>query len=137
MAVSAPPEGPVRYYLVDRISEWEVNKRIRGVKNVAMTEDFLQYHFPRRPTMPGVLLLESMTQLAGWLEAISSEFTSWFLLEHVTSCKFYDLTGPGDQVEIALDVVAGSKPSLRRYRSTGSVAVHRPITADFRPQVTA
>ena len=36
----------MRYYLVDRISEWEVDKRIRGIKNVAMTEDFLQYHFP-------------------------------------------------------------------------------------------
>ena len=43
MAVSAPPEArAVRYYLVDRNSEWEVDKRIRGVKNVAMTEDFLQ-----------------------------------------------------------------------------------------------
>ena len=71
----------MRYYLVDRISAWEADKRIRGIKNVAMTEDFLQYHFPHRPTMPGVLLLESMTQLAGWLEAISSEFTRWFLLE--------------------------------------------------------
>ena len=121
----------MRYYLVDRISEWEVNKRIRGVKNVAMTEDFLQYHFPRRPTMPGVLLLESMTQLAGWLEAISSEFDRWFLLEHVTSCKFYDLTGPGDQVEIALDVVAGAEPSPRRYRGTGSVGGKRRIAAEF------
>jgi 3-hydroxymyristoyl/3-hydroxydecanoyl-(acyl carrier protein) dehydratase len=59
-----------------------------------MTEDYLQYHFPRRPTMPGVLLLESMAQLAGWLEAISSDFTCWFLLEHVKSCKFYELTVP-------------------------------------------
>src|SRR5262245_66251349 len=95
----------MRYYLMDRISEWEVDKRIRGVKNVAMTQDFLQYHFPRRPTMPGVLLLESMTQLPGWLEAISSEFTSWLLLEHVTSRKFYGLTGPGDQAALALGVV--------------------------------
>jgi 3-hydroxyacyl-[acyl-carrier-protein] dehydratase len=125
----------MRYYLVDRISEWEVNKRIRGVKNVAMTEDFLQYHFPRRPTMPGVLLLESMTQLAGWLEAISSEFTTWFLLEHVTSCKFYDLTGPGDQVEIALDVVASAEPSRRRYRGAGSVGGKRRIVAEFDGQV--
>jgi 3-hydroxyacyl-[acyl-carrier-protein] dehydratase len=134
MAVSALPEAAVRYYLIDRISEWEADKRIRGVKNVAMTEDFLQYHFPRRPTMPGVLLLESMTQLAGWLEAISSEFTSWFLLEHVTSCKFYDLTGPGDQVEFALEVVPGAAPSRRRYRGSGSVGGKR-VVAEFDGQV--
>ena len=67
----------MRYYLVDQIKEWEVDKRIRGVKNVAMTEDFLEYHFPKYPTMPGVLLLESMAQLAGWLEAVSSKFTRW------------------------------------------------------------
>ena len=121
----------MRYYLVDRISEWEVNKRIRGVKNVAMTEDFLQYHFPRRPTMPGVLLLESLTQLAGWLEAVSSGFTRWFLLEHVTSCKFYDLTGPGDQVEFVLDVVQPADASRRRYRGTGSVGGKRRVAAEF------
>ena len=132
MAVSAPPDGPpVRYYLVDRISEWEVDKRIRGIKNVAMTEDFLQYHFPKRPTMPGVLLLESMTQLAGWLEAISSDFTRWFLLEHVTSCKFYDLTGPGDQVEITLDLVPAPEPFRRRYRGMGTVANKRRVVAEF------
>jgi 3-hydroxyacyl-[acyl-carrier-protein] dehydratase len=121
----------VRYFLVDRISQWEVNKSIRGVKNVAMTEDFLQYHFPRRPTMPGVLLLESMAQLAGWLEAISSDFTRWFLLERVTSCKFYELTGPGDQVEVALDIVPAAEGARRRFRGTGSVAGKRRIAAEF------
>jgi len=125
----------MRYYLVDRISEWEVDKRIRGVKNVAMTEDFLQYHFPRRPTMPGVLLLESMTQLAGWLEAISSDFTRWFLLEHVTSCKFYDLTGPGDRVEFGVDIVPLAEASCRRYRGTGSVDGKRRVVAEFEGQV--
>src|SRR5262249_56681613 len=85
---------------------------------------------PRRPTMPGVLLLESMTQLAGWLEAISSDFTRWFLLEHVTSCKFYDLTGPGDRVEFVLDTVPPAEASRRRYRGTGSVDSKRRVVAE-------
>ena len=121
----------MRYYLVDRISHWEANTSIRGVKNVAMTEDFLQYHFPKRPTMPGVLLLESMAQLAGWLEAVSSDFARWFLLEHVTSCKFYELTGPGDQVEVALEVVPTVEPTRRRYRGTGNVEGKRRVAAEF------
>jgi 3-hydroxyacyl-[acyl-carrier-protein] dehydratase len=125
----------VRYYLVDRISQWEINKSIRGVKNVAMTEDYLQYHFPRRPTMPGVLLLESMAQLAGWLEAISSDFTCWFLLEHVKSCKFYELTVPGDQVEVVLEIVPADEPGRRRYRGTGSVGGKRRVAAEFEGQL--
>jgi 3-hydroxyacyl-[acyl-carrier-protein] dehydratase len=131
MEASAPRDEPVRYYLIDRISEWETRKRIQGIKNVAMTEDFLQYHFPRKPAMPGVLLLESMAQLAGWLEAISSDFMDWFLLEHVTSCKFYDLTVPGDQVVITLEVVPLAEPTHRRYRGTGSVGGKRRIAAEF------
>ena len=125
----------MRYYLVDRISQWDVNKSIRGVKNVAMTEDFLQYHFPRRPTMPGVLLLESMAQLAGWLEAISSDFTGWFLLEHVKSCKFYELTVPGDQVEVVLEIVPADEPGRRRYRGTGTVGGKRRVAAEFEGRV--
>src|SRR5262245_32299007 len=125
----------MRYYLVDRIAEWEIDKRIRGVKNVAMTEDFLQYHFPRRPTMPGVLLLESMAQLAGWLEAISSDFTRWFLLEHVKSCKFYALTVPGDQVDVVLEIVPDAEPGRRRYRGTGSVGGKRRVAAEFEGHV--
>ncbi|MGH7306141.1 MAG: 3-hydroxyacyl-ACP dehydratase FabZ family protein [Candidatus Rokuibacteriota bacterium] len=121
----------MRYYLIDRVSSWEVNQRISGVKNVAMTEDFLQYHFPRKPTMPGVLLLESMAQLAGWLEAVSSDFTGWFLLEHVAICKFYGFAVPGDQVEIALDVVPTVDSARRCYRGTGSVGGKRRIVADF------
>ena len=63
MAVSAPPDGPpVRYYLVDRISEWEVDKRIRGIKNVAMTEDFLtvdvRASLPRGARFDGMLRAE-------------------------------------------------------------------------------
>ena len=125
----------MRYYLVDRITQWEVGKSIRGVKNVAMTEDFLQYHFPRRPTMPGVLLLESMAQLAGWLEAISSDFTCWFLLEHVKTCKFYELTVPGDQVELVLEIMPDAEPGRRHYRGTGRVDGKRRIVAEFHGQV--
>jgi 3-hydroxyacyl-[acyl-carrier-protein] dehydratase len=121
----------VRYYLIDRISTWNANQRIVGTKNVAMTEDFLQYHFPNKPTMPGILLLESMAQLAGWLEAVSSDFTSWFLLEHVASCKFYGFAVPGDQVEISLDVGSAVDSGRRCYRGTGSVEGKRRVIADF------
>ena len=121
----------MRYYLVDLIKEWEADKRIRGVKNVAMTEDFLEYHFPKYPTMPGVLLLESMAQLAGWLEAVSSDFTRWVLIERVHQCKFYGFARPGDQVEITIEVVRSDGPGQKVYQGVGSVEGQRRIVAEF------
>ncbi len=78
----------MRYLLIDKIAEWKAGQRIKGLKNVAMTEDFLEFHFPKNPVMPGVLLIEAFTQLTGWLEAASSDFKRWFLIDRVRQCKF-------------------------------------------------
>ena len=58
---------PHRYpfLLVDRILELEPDKRIVGLKNVTINEPFFQGHFPGAPVMPGVLIIESMSQVAG------------------------------------------------------------------------
>ena len=56
----------MRYLLIDHITEWKSGESIMGVKNVAMSEDFLEFHFPKNPIMPGILLLEGLVQLAGW-----------------------------------------------------------------------
>ena len=60
---------PHRYpfLLVDRILEFEKNKRIVGLKNVTINEPFFQGHFPGHPIMPGVLILEAMAQAGGIL----------------------------------------------------------------------
>ena len=60
---------PHRYpfLLVDRVIELEPNKRIRAIKNVTINEPFFQGHFPRRPVMPGVLMLEALAQAAALL----------------------------------------------------------------------
>src|SRR5918995_236007 len=64
---------PHRYpfLLVDRIRELEVGRRIVGIKNVTINEPFFQGHFPDRPIMPGVLLLEGMSQTAGVICALA------------------------------------------------------------------
>lgn len=125
----------MRYYLVDLISHWEVDKKIRGIKNVAMTEDFLEYHFPKDPTMPGVLLLESMAQIAGWLEAVSSGFTRWVLIDHVRQCKFYGFARPGDQVEIDVEVVDVADPARKTYYGVATVSGARRVVAEFEAKI--
>ena len=64
---------PQRYpfLLVDRVTEVVPNKFIKGLKNVSINEEFFQGHFPGLPIMPGVLIVESMAQIAGMLGFIS------------------------------------------------------------------
>lgn len=120
----------MRYLLVDRIVEWKAGESIRGVKNVSMSEDFLELHFPKNPVMPGTLLLEALAQLAGWLEAVSSDFESWFLLEQVQRGMFYGFTLPGDAVELDLKKQSGN-PDGERFLGIGSVNGKKRVVAEF------
>ncbi|KJU85570.1 3-hydroxyacyl-ACP dehydratase [Candidatus Magnetobacterium bavaricum] len=126
--------------MIDRVIDYRSGQQIRGVKNVAMSEDFLEYHFPRNPVMPGVLLLEAMVQLAGWLRCASTDFTEWFVVEAVHKCRFYGFALPGDQVEIVVDVLPepanppeDGKPEDRRlmFKATGTVLGQRKVSAEF------
>jgi 3-hydroxyacyl-[acyl-carrier-protein] dehydratase len=120
----------MRYLLIDRITQWKPGERITGIKNVAMTEDFLEFHFPRNPIMPGVLLLEAMAQLTGWLEAASSDFRSWFVLTKVIKSRFYGFALPGDRVELEVKLLPATE-ELRKYSGIGTVEGKRKITVEF------
>jgi 3-hydroxyacyl-[acyl-carrier-protein] dehydratase len=121
----------MRYLLIDRITGWIAGEHIAGIKNVAMSEDFLEFHFPRNPVMPGVLLLEAMVQLSGWLEAASSEFRYWFLLTKVQQCKFYGFAFPGDQVRLEMTRVRETETGQILYSGTCTVEGKKKITAEF------
>jgi len=117
--------------LIDRIMEWKAGESMRGIKNVAMSEDFLEFHFPRKPIMPGVLLLESLVQLTGWLEAASSDFSNWFLITKVHTCKFYGFAFPGDQVELEVRADAESMTEGKIFKGIGTVGGKKKIAVDF------
>ncbi|MGH7846734.1 MAG: hypothetical protein ACREQW_16435 [Candidatus Binatia bacterium] len=120
----------MRYLLIDRILEWKPAASMRGVKNVALSEDFLEYHFPKNPIMPGALLLEALAQLAGWLEAASSDFQNWFLLERVERCMFYGFAFPGDTVELELRRKS-STDAERVFTGSCKVSDKRKVVAEF------
>jgi 3-hydroxyacyl-[acyl-carrier-protein] dehydratase len=125
----------MRYLLIDRITEWKTGQKIKGVKNVAMTEDFLEWHFPKNPVMPGVLLIEAFAQLTGWLEAASSDFKNWFLITKVRQCKFYGFALPGDQVELDVERQAESGAEKRVYSGVGKVEGKKKISIEFEGEV--
>jgi 3-hydroxyacyl-[acyl-carrier-protein] dehydratase len=121
----------MRYLLIDHITEWKAGESIKGTKNVAMSEDFLEFHFPGNPIMPGVMLLEAITQLTGWLVAASSDFRDWFLISKVRKCGFYGLSLPGDQVEFEISRVPGEDPGVHVYTALGTVKGKKKIAAEF------
>lgn len=100
---------PHRYpiLLVDRVLEIEKGKRIRALKNVTVNEPFFTGHFPHRPVMPGVLMLEALAQAAALL-AIDATDTQLddktvYYFAGIDGARFKRPVEPGDQ--LLLDVV--------------------------------
>ena len=113
----------MRFLLVDRVLEVEPGTRIVGTKLVAMAEDYLTWHFPERPILPGNLIVASAAQLAGWLEAVTSDFRNTVLLGELTHARFLRFSVPGDRVTIELDVEA--EGDRRSWRVKASVDEER------------
>jgi 3-hydroxyacyl-[acyl-carrier-protein] dehydratase len=97
---------PHRYpaVLVDRILECVAGKSIRALKNVTMNEPYFQGHFPGYPVMPGVLILEALTQLSGVL-AVASGLTTAdgapaVRFDGIDACRFKRQVVPGDQLTL-------------------------------------
>ncbi len=101
---------PHRYpfLLVDRIVDFEIGKRIEGIKNVTINEPFFEGHFPGHPIMPGVLIVEAMAQVGGIL-AFKSEpgktedKVVYFM--GIDGARFRKPVVPGDQLRLVLEVI--------------------------------
>jgi 3-hydroxyacyl-[acyl-carrier-protein] dehydratase len=95
------------FLLVDRIVEVEPGKRIVGLKNVTYNEPFFPGHFPGRPIMPGVLIVEAMAQTAGMLVCKSTAEEShkkpvFFL--GMDNVRFRKPVIPGDQLRLEIEI---------------------------------
>jgi beta-hydroxyacyl-ACP dehydratase FabZ len=101
---------PHRYpfLLVDRVIEFEKNKRIVALKNVTINEPFFQGHFPDTPIMPGVLIVEAMGQAGGVLvtQSLPPEKKGKLIyFMGFDSVRFRKPVVPGDQLILELDML--------------------------------
>jgi 3-hydroxyacyl-[acyl-carrier-protein] dehydratase len=101
---------PHRYpfLLIDRIVEFERQKRLVAIKNVTINEPFFQGHFPGYPIMPGVLVVEAMAQAGGiiMMHEIPDREKKLVVFTGIEKAKFRRPVTPGDQLRIEVEVLS-------------------------------
>ena len=133
---------PHRYpfLLVDRVLMIEKGVRIQALKNVTINEPFFEGHFPHRPVMPGVLMLEALAQAAALLafDAMdaSPESGSIYYFAGIDNARFKRPVGPGDQLVIGV-TLAANKRGIWKFSATakvdGLVAAEADLICAVRP----
>ncbi len=128
---------PHRYpfLLVDRIVEMETGKRVVGLKNVSINEPFFAGHFPGHPIMPGVLILEAMAQVGGfllmWSLGVRPEKKVLYFTG-IDGARFRRPVVPGDQLRFEVEVLQ-MRRQICRMKGTalvdGNVAAEAELSA--------
>jgi len=96
----------MRFVLIDRILELTPGQSLTGVKNLTLAEEYLADHFPGFPVMPGVLMLEALTQAGAWLIRETEDFAhSVILLKTARTIKYGSFVEPGRQLQIHVEII--------------------------------
>ncbi|OUU39432.1 MAG: 3-hydroxyacyl-[acyl-carrier-protein] dehydratase FabZ [Cellvibrionales bacterium TMED49] len=117
---------PHRYpmLLVDRVLDVVKDERISGYKNVSINENFFNGHFPGKPILPGVIILEAMAQISGILGFFSSgqkvDDGMLYLFAGVDKVRFKRPVVPGDQLLLSSKVIS-VKRNIWRFSTTARV----------------
>ncbi|WP_425362542.1 3-hydroxyacyl-ACP dehydratase FabZ [Candidatus Tisiphia endosymbiont of Hybos culiciformis] len=115
---------PHRYpfLLIDKVLEFKLNESILGIKNVTFNEPHFTGHFPTKPVMPGVLIIEAMAQLSAILVAKSMDFKKdkdvFFM--SIEEAKFRKIVEPGDTLHIYAKVEQ-NRASVWKFSSNAKV----------------
>ena len=127
---------PHRYpiLLVDRVLEIEKGVRIKALKNVTINEPFFMGHFPARPVMPGVLMLEALAQTAALLsfESLGTEPGDDTVVYFVgiDGARFKRPVEPGDQLILEASIER-AKAGIYKYKTRASVDGETAVEAEL------
>ena len=127
---------PHRYpfLLVDRVLEIEPGKRIKALKNVTMNEPFFTGHFPNRPVMPGVLMLEALAQASAILAFdnidVRPDDSTVFYFVGIDNARFKKPVEPGDQLVLNA-TLERSKAGIVKFAAHATVGDTTVVSADL------
>jgi 3-hydroxyacyl-[acyl-carrier-protein] dehydratase len=127
---------PHRYpiLLVDRVVEFEKDVRIKALKNVTINEPFFMGHFPSRPVMPGVLMLEALAQASALLSFESAgiepgdDTVVYFV--GIDGARFKRPVEPGDQLVLE-STIERARAGIVKYRTRASVDGETAVEAEL------
>ncbi len=127
---------PHRYpfLLVDRVLELEKGKRIKALKNVSMNEPFFSGHFPHRPVMPGVLMLEALAQAAALLAfdtlGVTPDDKTVYYFAGIDGARFKRPVEPGDQLLLYAELDR-MKSGIFKFKARAMVLDQLAVEADL------
>ncbi|MGX9713745.1 3-hydroxyacyl-ACP dehydratase FabZ [Janthinobacterium lividum] len=127
---------PHRYplLLVDRVLDWEANKTITAIKNVTVNEEFFQGHFPHKPVMPGVLMIEALAQTAALLSfltmGVKPDENSVVYFVGIDNARFKRPVEPGDQLKMDVEILRVSR-GIWKYKAVGTVDGKLAVEAEL------
>ena len=117
---------PHRYplLLVDRVLDWEAGKTITAIKNVTVNEEFFNGHFPHKPVMPGVLMIEALAQTAALLSFLTMgqkpDDNSVVYFVGIDGARFKRPVEPGDQLVMTVEILRQAR-GIWKYKAQGTV----------------
>jgi 3-hydroxyacyl-[acyl-carrier-protein] dehydratase len=125
---------PHRYpfLLVDKVLDINGYSSARGIKNVTMNEPHFQGHFPGKPIMPGVTIIEAMAQTAAVMVGTALAMEDREMLVYfmaIDKCKFRRMVVPGDVLEMQLETLRG-KPGGKIWKFSGVATVEGELAAE-------
>lgn len=127
---------PHRYpiLLIDRVLEIESGVRIKAIKNVSINEPYFLGHFPHRPVMPGVLMLEALAQAAALLSFESAgkepDDNSVYYFAGIDGARFKRPVEPGDQLLLEVTLVR-AKSGIFKFAARASVDGELAVEAEL------
>jgi 3-hydroxyacyl-[acyl-carrier-protein] dehydratase len=134
LTISSPPTGitsqqiegllPHRYpfALVDRVIEYVPGQRAVAIKNVTLNEPQFQGHFPGRPLMPGVLIVEAMAQVGGLIVTQIPDLPKGlFVFAGIDGVRFRRPVVPGDQLLISCELLSLKRQRFGKMRGEATV----------------
>jgi len=112
----------MRFTLLDRVLSIDPGKSITAIKTLTLSEEYLADHFPRFPVMPGVLMLEAMTQAAAWTIRIAEDFArSVVVLRSAKNVKYGDFVEPGRVLTVTAEVLSQDETTTK-VKASGTVS---------------
>jgi len=119
----------MRFTLLDRVTAIEPGKSITAIKTLSLSEEYLADHFPCFPVMPGVLMLESMTQAAAWAIRLGEDFAhSIVVLREARNVKYGDFVEPGKVLTVTAEIQS-QDGQFTKVKASGTVGERTSLTA--------